>query len=345
MRADWRLVISVAIFVWICTAKAQQPFRVMFYNVENLFDCRHDSLKEDREFLPGAEKRWTPYRYWRKLNAVSQVVAAVSEERLPDLVGLCEVENDSVLFDLTCRSSLRALGYRYRMTHSPDVRGIDVALLYQPGTFSVLSTRSIRIPSAASGFRPTRDLLYVCGRIVSGDTLHVWVCHLPSRAGHTRQSDRHRALAVGCLKQAMDSVRRVRPSARMLVMGDCNAGIRQKVLRELLGVKEYGLDTLTPDSAGQLWALPLRCSADVKGSYRYRGIWETIDHILVSSSLLDDHSSFRADPSAYRVAAFPFLCEPDATYGGLKPFRTYQGPVYKGGFSDHLPLVLDFVSK
>ena len=339
------LAIILGCAVTVGTVAAQPVFRVVTYNVENFFDCRDDSLKEDDEFLPEGTNRWTYSRYWRKHNALSKVVAALSETHIPDLIGLCEVENDSVLYDLTRRSALRTLGYRYVVTESPDRRGIDVALLYQPGTFSVLSTRSIRIPSAVSGFRPTRDLLYVCGRIVSGDTLHVWVCHLPSRAGHTRQSDRHRALAVGCLKQAMDSVRRVRPSARMLVMGDCNAGIRQKVLREVLGVKEYGRDTLTPDSAGELWALPLRCSEDVKGSYRYRGIWETIDHILVSGSLLDDRSSFRADPSAYRVAAFPFLCEPDATYGGLKPFRTYQGPVYKGGFSDHLPLVLDFVSK
>lgn len=103
--------------------KGQQPFRVMFYNVENLFDCRHDSLKEDREFLPDGEKKWTPSRYWRKLDALSKVVVAVGEERLPDLVGLCEVENDSVLFDLTRRSSLRALGYRYVATHSPRCAG------------------------------------------------------------------------------------------------------------------------------------------------------------------------------------------------------------------------------
>lgn len=136
----------------VASGQGQQPFRVMFYNVENLFDCRHDSLKEDREFLPDGEKKWTPSRYWRKLDALSKVVAAVGEERLPDLVGLCEVENDSVLFDLTRRSSLRALGYRYVATHSPDVRGIDVALLYQPGSFRLLESHEIPVPSAEAGF-------------------------------------------------------------------------------------------------------------------------------------------------------------------------------------------------
>ena len=181
--------------MWL-PVKGQQPFRVMFYNVENLFDCRHDSLKEDREFLPGGEKKWTPSRYWRKLDALSKVVAAVGEERLPDLVGLCEVENDSVLFDLTRRSSLRALGYRYVAIHSPDVRGIDVALLYQPGSFRLLESREITVPSVDAGFRPTRNVLYVKGRVLSGDTLHVLVCHLPSRLGATRVSRRHRMLAA-----------------------------------------------------------------------------------------------------------------------------------------------------
>ena len=127
----------------------------MFYNVENLFDCRHDSLKEDREFLPDGEKKWTPARYWRKLDALSKVVAAVGEERLPDLVGLCEVENDSVLFDLTRRSSLRALGYRYVATHSPDVRGVDstsrvVSVYWSPMKFLSLPQKPDSGPRATS---------------------------------------------------------------------------------------------------------------------------------------------------------------------------------------------------
>lgn len=330
MRADWRLVISVAIFVWICTAKAQQPFRVMFYNVENLFDCRHDSLKEDREFLPGAEKRWTPYRYWRKLNAVSQVVAAVSEERLPDLVGLCEVENDSVLFDLTCRSSLRALGYRYRMTHSPDVRGIDVALLYQPGSFRLLESREVSVPSVREGFRPTRNVLYAKGLLLSGDTLHVVVCHLPSRLGKTLVSRRHRQLAVRTLSQLVDSVRSAVSRPRIIVMGDFNAESKDKLFRE----------ALCPFLREPEARPPLGGAA--KGSYRYRGIWETIDHILVSPALLEEDALFRTADGKRAIVAYPFMCESDKTYGGIRPFRTYQGPLYKGGFSDHFPVLLDF---
>lgn len=303
----------------------------MSYNVENLFDCRHDSLKDDREFLPGGKKKWTPARYWRKLDALSKVVAAVGEVRLPDLVGLCEVENDSVLSDLTRRSPLRALGYRYVATHSPDVRGIDVALLYQPGSFRPLESREITVPSVAAGFRPTRNVLYMKGEVLSGDTLHVFVCHLPSRIGATHVSRRHRMLAARTVCAAVDSVRAAVDDARIVLMGDFNAGVGDEVFRKVFFpyFRERGI--ASPHGS------------DAKGSYRYRGIWETIDHILVSPALADGGKPFHADDGCLSIVAFHFMCEQENTYGGIRPFRTYQGPLYKGGYSDHFPVTLDFV--
>ena len=150
-------------------------------NCENLFDTKHDSLKNDYEFLPQSSYKWTPYRYWRKLANLSKTIVALGYEDLslvgtaspdnpsrpsekswhvPDFVALCEVENDSVLFDLTRRSALRGVNYDYVMTDSPDERGIDVALLYQPSSFALIQFRSIRIKSLPDT-RPTRDILYV----------------------------------------------------------------------------------------------------------------------------------------------------------------------------------------
>ena len=315
--------------VW-SASMAQKPFRVMFYNVENLFDCRDDSLKDDDEFLPGTGKRWTHYRYWRKLNALSKVVAAVGEEHLPDLIGLCEVENDSVVFDLACRSAMRTLGYRYVVTHSPDERGIDVALLYQPGCFRLLGTREVVVPSLQEGFRPTRNLLYVKGRVLSGDTLHVVVCHFPSRLGKTLVARRHRLLAAHVLRGVVDSVHADSPKARMIVMGDFNAGGKDEIFEEAFPAEYHEPAWETkPEGIG--------------GSYRYRGIWETIDHIWVSPALMDVRNRLHTSDGKFRVAAFPFMCEPDKTYGGVRPFRTYQGPLYKGGYSDHFPVTVDFI--
>ena len=124
-------------------------FTVIELNCENLFDCRHDSLKHDEQFLPSSDYHWTPNRYWKKVNRIGQTILSCGESNdgwsLPDLVALCEVENDSCLVDLTKRSLLRKARYDYVMTHSPDERGIDVALLYSPFTFQLLQSYSIRI--------------------------------------------------------------------------------------------------------------------------------------------------------------------------------------------------------
>ena len=151
----------------------------MELNCENLFDTRHDSLKNDQEFLPDGSYKWTPYRYWAKLNHLGQEIVAQSDP-VPDFVAMCEVENDSVMFDLTKRSLLRNAGYEYVMTSSPDERGIDVALLYQPASFALLHSHSIRIKPLPDT-RPTRDILYASGLVITGDTLHIFVVHAPSR--------------------------------------------------------------------------------------------------------------------------------------------------------------------
>ena len=164
-------------------------------NCENLFDTRHDSLKEDKEWTAESERHWTQRRYWRKLNSIGQEIIACGEDstgwRLPDLVALCEVENDSCMHDLTKRSLLRKARYEYVMTESNDRRGIDVALLYCPTTFRLIGSGSIRVVPL-KGMRPTRDILYAKGMTVNGDTLHVFVVHAPSRYGGERATRKHR---------------------------------------------------------------------------------------------------------------------------------------------------------
>lgn len=164
---------------------------LMEFNVENLFDCQHDSLKNDTEFLPDGSYHWTRTRYWNKLQKIGKEILAAAEWEndgngedylLPDLVALCEVENDTCLRDLTRRSLLRNAGYEYVMTSSPDLRGIDVALLYSPLSFRLYNNISFRI-KPLEGMKPTRDILYAGGILPSGDTLHVYVVHAPSRSG------------------------------------------------------------------------------------------------------------------------------------------------------------------
>ena len=196
-------------------------------NCENLFDTRHDSLKNDVEFLPEGSYHWTPYRYWHKVNHLGQEIVGLGYEeasgdvQLPDLVALCEVENDSVLFDLTKRSVIRTAGYEYVMTDSPDERGIDVALMYQPFSFSLIRSWSIRVKRLPAT-RPTRDILYVSGRVITGDTLHVFVVHAPSRRGGERESRPYRLQVASQLAEAVDSIYALQSGAKIIVAGDFN---------------------------------------------------------------------------------------------------------------------------
>ncbi len=325
--------------------RAQVPLRLVCYNVENLFDTV-SAGPHDLEFLPSASRRWTSGRYWHKLHSVAQVVAGVGQEPLPALVALCEVEGDTVLAHLTRRSALRNAGYRYVTTHSADHRGLNVALLYRPARFRLLTSHAICINSSVVDCVPTRDLLYVAGQVHGGDTLHLFVCHLPSRAGGTRQADRHRALAARTLRAAVDSLFALQPHAKVLVAGDFNAEEGDAVFTRHLRTVQ-ALNVL--NSSSRLDSMlclttphePHRGANAVNGSYRFRGEWMHLDHILVSASLLRDTLGLRCVEARSKVQALPFLLEEDATHGGKRPFRTWQGPIYRGGYSDHLPVSLD----
>lgn len=306
---------SLLLFVCVITLSLGAQ-KVMWYNVENVFDTQHDTLKNDVEFLPDGSYQWTPWRYWRKLDNVSRVIAAVAElGGWPMLVGMCEVENDTVLRDLTTRSPLRAAKYNYVHSEGPDLRGVDCCLLYQPSLFLLQGSEAIRVPSAENGLRPTRDILHVWGRLIRTDSLlHVFVLHFPSRAGDSKSSTQNRMLAAETLCAALDKL----SDQRILVMGDFNAEPGDPVFRPIL----QRLVSLIPQKRKEL--------KKAQGTYYYQGLWGYIDHVLVSSSMLE------CCESRAHVAKFPFLL----TEKGV-PWRTYQGPVYKGGYSDHLPLYVE----
>ena len=308
------------------TIHSQESFRVMFWNVENLFDTKDDPRKNDNEFLPEATRHWNFFRYRDKLKNLAKGIIASGNEYVPDLVGLCEVENDSCLYDLTRRSPLKEAGYRYVMTDSPDQRGIDVALLYQRGSFKVLQHQSIRIPHKQLKKGATRDILHVVGEVLSGNQLDVFVCHFPSRSGGQAKSEPYRLLTAKILKEAVDSVMKVRKHPHILIMGDFNDYPTNKSMKKVL-CADGGLRNLMKDKK--------------EGTYRYRGEWGILDQFIVSESLLKKKGSIRTSSKNVQILRHDFLLEEDEKYGGDKPFRTYNGMKYLGGFSDHLPISLD----
>ena len=287
-------------------------------NCENLFDTRHDSLKQDTEFLPEGVRHWTPQRYWRKLNNVGQEILSCSDE-LPDLVALCEVESDTVLHDLTRRSLLRGAGYEYLMTESPDVRGLDVALLYQPSSFLPICYETLSV-EPMEGMRPTRDILYVKGLTGVDDTLHLFVVHAPSRYGGERISRPYRMRVAERLASEVKAI----GDGQILIAGDFNDYADDAALRHL---ERLGLTNVSKKARG--WR------SNVKGNYRHEGRWRSLDHVLVSASL-------RERVAETYINDADFLLEEEPQYGGMRPHRTFRGYRYQNGYSDHLPLVVRF---
>lgn len=353
-----RLLCGLFCFILSFAAFSQQVdnFRVVFWNVENLFDTERDSLKQDEEFLPTSIRAWHMGRYKKKMADVSRVITAVGEWEPPALVGLCEVENDRVLQYLTRYSPLKEHGYRYVMTDSPDLRGVDVALLYQRDKFKLLEYRSIRSDMGA-GERPTRDILHVRGMVSTYDTLDVFVVHFPSRFGGERASEPRRLQVAQLLRQTVDTLIQNRKDAKILIMGDFNDYPYNKSVREVLKVNlidsadNQESDMYEEHNLYHLFAHKFSRKAfhhskkdvykSVLGSYKYQGEWGILDHLIVSGGLLQSKSRFYADISTAEIVCLPFLLIEDSKYGGLQPFRTYYGMKYWGGYSDHLPVRVD----
>lgn len=332
------------------SATAQERFRVMEYNVENLFDTIPDAQHNDRAFLPDGEQQWTLERYWAKQGRLARVIAAAGGDVPVELVGLVEVENDSVIAHLTRRTSLARLGYEYLITHSLDRRGLDVALLYQPGRFRPLSSEALRVP-LPMGVRPTRDVLFVEGLLPTLDTLSLFVAHFPSRRGGKRETEALRCLAAKVIRHKVDSIQLRRPEALIIIMGDMNDEVHDTSLSESMGVvpaEAYLRRTDTATASPKLLCeLTPICEdyPNVKGTYYYQREWNCLDHIIVSPPLLNSAAPLFAPTGKSHILAHPILVEQSGTplSPEVRPRRTYLGTHYHGGISDHFPLLATFI--
>lgn len=312
--------------------------RILFYNTENFFDTRDDSLHNDSEFLPGSQKKWTDYKYHRKAINIFKIIAAVGGNKAPEIICLAEVENISVLKELCFNTPLSK--YEFEIVHyeSPDLRGIDVALIFEKSKISKLESGIIRISFRSEILGATRDILYFKALTDTKDTLHIFVNHWPSRRGGQMKSEPKRVYVASILRMKIDSIVALDSCANIIITGDFNDEPFNKSLRETLSAK-------LPENTDQCSALyNLSAIKEVSykyGTYKYRGSWNMIDQFIVSGNLLNRKSTISTCRTCIHIADYDFLLQEDEKYGGWKPYRTYLGPVYKGGFSDHLPVYLD----
>ena len=302
-----RWIFLIFAFVIQSAVLAQDSLTIISYNVENLFDCQHDTLKNDSSFLPDGMHYWTYYRYQTKLDRIAQVIVNISGWESAALVGLCEVENTRCLRDLCYR--LKRFHYKYVHYESDDERGVDVALLYDSTKVKVLKSKPLKVDLNEDR---TRDVLYACCLLNKRDTIHTMVCHLPSQLGGGATTHWKRQAAKQVIQQQIDSIYSVHPEATIVVMGDMNSEAKD----DLQGMNN----------------LMIGLAKEGKGTHKYHGIWSCLDQFYVSSRLLEKAGA--------RIFAPAWLQEEDTKYLDLQPKRTYVGFRYHDGYSDHLPIVL-----
>jgi predicted extracellular nuclease len=315
--------------------RADQPhFRVMFYNAENFFDTRNDSLTADDEFTPYGARHWNSARYHTKLNNLYKTIIALGAWQAPDIIGICEIENRYVLDDLLNHTPLSKYAYRIIQANSPDKRGIDVALLYNSETVTLMHSGYFNV--GKKGLY-TRDILYFKA-LLARDTCHFFMNHWPSRSAGQLETEADRMAASARLRTLVDSLFNLKPAARILIMGDFNDEPGDESLTRTLQAETnlvspipghlYNLSTIPPD-------------ARFKGTVKFRGQWTLFDQAIVSGGLLNASHGIYIGPGDYHIFGSAFLLMPDEQYNGFKPYRTYNGYKYQGGFSDHLPVYVD----
>jgi hypothetical protein len=306
----------------------------MFYNTENLFDTIDNPHTNDNEYLPNGRRHWNGYRYFQKLNRIAQVIIAAGQGDFPVVVGLAEIENREVLESLIALTPLKKLDYEIIQHESPDPRGINVAFLYRKTLFSPLYYRTIPVTNSKNEILKTREIVYVKG-LLKNDTVHFFVNHWPSKFGGISVSKPLRNYAALSLKAKTDSLLKTNPNSKIIIMGDFNDTPFDKSIAETLGAEP----PINPVDS-RLYNLALPLAKQGKGTNKFRTKWDLIDQFIVSGNLLKSNG-LHTTTASFSIFSPSFLLEKDKTYLGEKLNRTYIGYKYHGGFSDHLPILLD----
>lgn len=291
-----------------------QSNRVVFWNVENLFDTINDPNKNDDEFTSMGIRNWNSYRYKKKIHNLAQTIVGIGEWELPMIIGLCEVENRSVLYDLTHHELLRKGNYQIVHYETADARGIDPAIIYDPNRFKVFE--SGYIPLVYNG-DSLRHILWAKGEVCKGETLIVYMNHWPSKYSGVIATQPKRLLAAMELSKHIKFMLVENPDIRILVGGDFNDEREEESIKAL--ERESGLICMIDDNTSY--------------SHKYREKWSLIDLVFGTKNL-----GLKIEAKVFKLG---LVLEKDEKNLGERPNRTYIGYSYHGGVSDHLPVYID----
>jgi len=325
--------------------KEKMGYVFMFWNLENYYDSFNDPVTSDDEFTPFGERHWSWKKFINKRNSIAKVIISVGERQgegkgqivgkgqiegqreeeiiYPTIVALAEVENRFVLEQLARNTPLSLINYGIIHRDSPDNRGIDVALLYRKSAFRPLSVDFINVKLPDSTAK-TRLILYTKGVLEDLDTLHVFINHWPSKFGGEEISRPNREAAAKSLLNKCDSIFKINRNANILLGGDFNDTPDSEIFKDF---KDF------VNLSSHLYRKR-------EGTIKYMGQWELIDQFFVSKNLVNINEPIYCETTAMKIYRPFFLLEPDKEYLGDKPKRSYIGPRYNGGISDHLPILM-----
>jgi hypothetical protein len=311
-----------------------------FYNLENLFDTIDSPNVNDAEFTPDGIKKWNSDKYWKKINNMSFAISKMAKEYCPDgpaILGVSEIENRSVLEDLSRSKNLKTVGYKIVHYDSPERRGVDVALLYNPKLFTVTSSYAYPFTMRDTAFH-SRDQLLVSGLLL-GEKVHFIVCHWPSRRNGEKSSRYLRVAAAKLSRVIIDSLRKADPNAKIVLMGDLNDDPFNIPVKDILNAKKDP-GKVVP---GSLYNPMARLLDKGIGSLAYRGAWNLFDQIIISPPWL---GTDRSTLKFWKAEVFnrDFLIQQEGQYKG-SPWRSFSGDTFIDGYSDHFPTMIYLVKE
>ena len=333
------LVFTIFHFAYGQEKQKMQVTCVGFYNVENLFDTIDSPDVRDWEYTPQGKNNWDSKKYYEKLLNLSEVIGDIATETTPDglaILGVSEVENKSVLEDLVTQEKIKNRQYQIVHYNSPDRRGIDVALLYQPKYFQLKNSASHPLHFPDNPDYLTRDQLVVTGDLL-GEEIHLIVSHWPSRSGGQAASEIRRIQAAKLGRHIVDSLFSLNPNAKILLMGDLNDDPVNKSVKTYIVAKGNSAKVKANMFYNPMYSLYKKGI----GSLAWGDAWNLFDQVLVSFAFLGtDYSSLKF----YKATVFnkPYLLQAEGRFKGY-PKRTTAGGKHLGGYSDHLPVYITLV--
>lgn len=320
---------------FVALGQEREGMRMAFWNFENFFDPFVDSTRVYNEFTENGGQHWTKSRFYKKRNNLYKAILAISENEPLAILGIAEIENEYVLKMLFNQTPLKTHNYRIVHYEGDDKRGIDVAMVYCIDKLQLVYTEPVKVRNPKNPNYKTRDILYAKFFDRRGDTLHVFVNHWPSRYGGEKETIKLRALAANTLRHKVDSLFALPQSIpKIIIMGDFNDTPEDPSIKDIL-CKDKSLVNLFAESK----------KLGFDGTLKHQYNWQIFDQIIVSKALIDNDIGLLYKTNSATIFHGDFLFEEDKSYGGVKLFRTYVGPKYFGGYSDHLPVYIDLIFK